>query len=162
MSILTSESPSKSYERFLYAPVCEQRNGTQLSVLSALVRVSVDPWTEAARLAAMPRAKAAETLRATLDRVCEEDLTPPETEAAATRLIGLLHCDGAEGAGASAAAKPDAERRVFLFLWLGFVMGMMIFSSDNRARTTGAGVSAPASEPTPPSRSGAVPQPKTD
>src|SRR5271165_2834745 len=34
------------------------RNGTGLSVLSALARVNVDPWQEAASLARMPRAAA--------------------------------------------------------------------------------------------------------
>ena len=44
------------YNQFLYAPICEEANGMQLSVLSALARMDVDPWEEATRLAAMPKA----------------------------------------------------------------------------------------------------------
>jgi hypothetical protein len=38
------------YNDFLFAPIGEQANGMQLSVLSALARMNVDPWEEAARL----------------------------------------------------------------------------------------------------------------
>src|ERR1700731_341397 len=44
------------YNQFLYAPICDEANGMQLSVLSALARMDVDPWEEATRLAAMPKA----------------------------------------------------------------------------------------------------------
>jgi hypothetical protein len=40
----------------------------QLTVLSALARMDVDPWEEATRLAAMPTAIAERTLVSTLDR----------------------------------------------------------------------------------------------
>ena len=51
-------SPTFLFDAFLYAPVCDQRNGTQLTVISALARMDVDPWDEAARIAAMPKAAA--------------------------------------------------------------------------------------------------------
>ena len=35
------------FDKFLGAPVGEGRNGTPLSVLSALARLNVDPWHEA-------------------------------------------------------------------------------------------------------------------
>jgi hypothetical protein len=35
---------------FLFAPVGEEQNGVTLSVVSALTRLGVDPWEEAARL----------------------------------------------------------------------------------------------------------------
>jgi hypothetical protein len=44
------------YEEFLFASVCEDANGMRLSVISALARTNVDPWEEASRLAAMPKA----------------------------------------------------------------------------------------------------------
>jgi hypothetical protein len=40
--------------RFLYASVGKDKNGTNVSVLSMLSRLEVDPWTEASDLAAMP------------------------------------------------------------------------------------------------------------
>ena len=42
------------FDKFLGAPIGEGRNGTPLSVLSALARLDVDPWQEAASLARMP------------------------------------------------------------------------------------------------------------
>ena len=47
---------------FLFAFVGDQRNGMPLNVVSALTRLDVDPWEEAARLAALPKALAAEAL----------------------------------------------------------------------------------------------------
>jgi hypothetical protein len=47
---------------FLFASVGDQRNGMPLNVVSALTRLDVDPWEEAARLAALPKALAVEAL----------------------------------------------------------------------------------------------------
>ena len=47
---------------FLFASVGNQRNGMPLNVVSALTRLDVDPWEEAARLAALPKALAVEAL----------------------------------------------------------------------------------------------------
>jgi hypothetical protein len=47
---------------FLFASVGDEQNGMPLSVLSALTRLGVDPWEEAARLAALPKALAVEAM----------------------------------------------------------------------------------------------------
>jgi hypothetical protein len=47
-------TPASEFDDFLYAPIVEGGNGMVLSVLSALARVNVDPWDEAARLARLP------------------------------------------------------------------------------------------------------------
>ena len=52
------------FDKFLGAPIGEGRNGTPLSVLSALARLDVDPWQEAASLARMPVDAAATRLTA--------------------------------------------------------------------------------------------------
>lgn len=41
------------FERFLYAPVGEDRNGETVTVLSTLARLGLDPWKEAAALGAL-------------------------------------------------------------------------------------------------------------
>jgi hypothetical protein len=41
-----SSNFSSRYDYFLFAPICEEANGMQLSVLSALARMDVDPWEE--------------------------------------------------------------------------------------------------------------------
>jgi hypothetical protein len=45
----------REFDDFLFAPVGEDRNGTLLSVISALTRLDVDPWQEAVSLAHMPK-----------------------------------------------------------------------------------------------------------
>ena len=46
---------NSTYNGFLHAEVGEDTNGTRLTVLTALTRLGVDPWVEAARLADLPR-----------------------------------------------------------------------------------------------------------
>jgi hypothetical protein len=67
---------TSKYDHFLFAPICEEANGMQLSVLSALARMDVDPWKEATRLAAMPKVIAERTLVSTLERVLGQKLEP--------------------------------------------------------------------------------------
>ncbi len=50
------------FDDFLFAPIGNDMNGMQLSVLSALARLNIDPWLEAATLARLPKAIAAEKL----------------------------------------------------------------------------------------------------
>jgi len=54
---------------FLFASVGDQQNGMPLNVVSALARLDVDPWEEAARLAALPKALAAEALEPMISRM---------------------------------------------------------------------------------------------
>ena len=54
----------REFDDFLFASIGEDRNGTALSVLSALARLDVDPWQETASLARMPRERATERLAA--------------------------------------------------------------------------------------------------
>jgi len=79
-----------AYNDFLFGTVGQDAAGTEITVLSALSRLGVDPWQEAARLAALPRDAAAGALAATLARL--PDGTWPEAEAAkiAARLVALL------------------------------------------------------------------------
>lgn len=57
------------YERFLYAPVGEDRNGSAVTVLSALARLGLDPWTETAELATLGRDAARTRLGILLSRL---------------------------------------------------------------------------------------------
>ena len=53
-SAVSAFGHKSEFDPFLYAPVGEERNGMLLSVLSALARLDVDPWQEAAALTKMP------------------------------------------------------------------------------------------------------------
>ena len=43
------------FNEFLFAFVGEEKSGQQLTVLSALARLGLDPWGEAARLSELPK-----------------------------------------------------------------------------------------------------------
>ncbi|MGO8739820.1 hypothetical protein [Rhodoblastus sp.] len=50
------------FEPFLYAIVCDDGNGTPLTIISAIARTGADPWTEAARIAKLPKTAALDVL----------------------------------------------------------------------------------------------------
>jgi hypothetical protein len=79
---------------FLFAPVGEESNGMSLSVISALTRLDLDPWDEAARLATLPRALAAETLAPMIARLAIGCSPRLDDAAVAHRLIELLPLPG--------------------------------------------------------------------
>jgi len=56
------------FERFLGALVGEDENGTNVTVLSMLARLGVDPWIEASDLSAMPAGPARHKLEALIER----------------------------------------------------------------------------------------------
>jgi hypothetical protein len=57
------------FDAFLSAPVGEDADGVELSVMSALARTGLDPWSEAARLSDLPHDAAVEALAATLGQL---------------------------------------------------------------------------------------------
>jgi hypothetical protein len=50
------------YDKFLFATVGEEIDGVPLSIVSAFVRLGLDPWEEAGRLSALSRDEASEQL----------------------------------------------------------------------------------------------------
>ncbi|HYD68840.1 hypothetical protein [Azospirillum sp.] len=75
---------------FLSAPLWEEKNGSPLSVLSALARLDIDPWAEAARLAALPRDAAASALTTILRRIPVPQPGTQDAVTTADRLVRLL------------------------------------------------------------------------
>jgi hypothetical protein len=57
------------FDAFLSAPVGEDADGVGLTVMSALARIGLDPWSEAARLSDLPRDAAVEALAVTLGKL---------------------------------------------------------------------------------------------
>jgi hypothetical protein len=70
--------------------VWEENNGTPLSILSALARLGMDPWGEAARLAEMPRAAAVSALAAILARLPRSEPEVPDYSGISERLVQFL------------------------------------------------------------------------
>jgi hypothetical protein len=78
------------YNSFLYATIGTDANGTQLSVLSAMARMNLDPWQEAANLAALPGKEAAGRLASLIAVIPGAPSVSGDPGIVATRLIKLL------------------------------------------------------------------------
>jgi hypothetical protein len=75
---------------FLFASVGEEQNGVTLSVVSALTRLGLDPWEEAARLTPLPKARAAEALAPLIARLPICRTRSSDDLATSQRLVELL------------------------------------------------------------------------
>ena len=78
------------FNDFLFAVVGEEKSGLQLTVLSALARLGLDPWAEAARLSALSKESATNALSATIATLPEGDWTASEAPSIARRLVSHL------------------------------------------------------------------------
>jgi hypothetical protein len=143
---LSVPSFTSRYNQFLYAPICEEANGMQLSVLSALARMDVDPWEEATRLAAMPKAIAVRTLASTVGRVLGKSWNPSEMEVIAARLVQLLPHRGEVGTIAPTESARVGTQRAYWLVWLGFALAISLLSP--RHQVTDAGGSTAKSSAT--------------
>ena len=144
---------SASYDDFLYALVCEDASGMRLSVISVLARTNVDPWKEAARLAAMPKAIAEKTLLSALDRVSGRSWKSPEAAVIAARVVRLLPQPGravattapATSNAATGAPKGRTPLTRYWWIWLGFWIAMSFMVPHDHANTTNTHVATSTS-----------------
>ncbi len=82
--------PALQYTAFLFEPLGDDRNGVPLALASILGRMNLDPWSEAASLAAMPAAVAKQKLAALIEAMPNHSWMRPESNTLAERLIRLL------------------------------------------------------------------------
>jgi hypothetical protein len=78
------------FDAFLFSSIGEERNGMLLSVLSALARLNVDPWQEAAKLALLPGETATQRLAALIAALPDGQSAYRDPRTIAARLIALL------------------------------------------------------------------------
>ncbi|MEO3431353.1 hypothetical protein AAFN88_21025 [Pelagibius sp. CAU 1746] len=78
------------FNEFLFAYVGEERNGVSLTVLSALARLGIDPWEEAARLSEMSEETATSSLTATIAGLPEGNWKASDSRSIAVRLMNFL------------------------------------------------------------------------
>ncbi len=101
------------FNNFLFAPIEDRGDGELLSVLSALARLGVDPWREAAELAEMPPDAAKRRMSALIAALPDVPAARPAADAIADRLVRLLprlhslpHGSRQDFLGADPALKP--------------------------------------------------------
>jgi hypothetical protein len=111
-------SQGSEFQQFLYAPICEDFEGMTLSVLSALARQDIDPWTEDARLSLLPEETAVEQIIALLDALPGRIVGSVDRMKVAGRLVALLPRPTAPNrAGARPAATGGQRLAAFAFNW---------------------------------------------
>ncbi len=111
--------PDSEFDSFLFANVGEDENGTDVSVLSALVRLEMDPWHEASELAQLPNEASERRLMGTLARLDTIPLARSKPGTIATRLLLLLPDAAAarrEKPGVVKASNATSPR--FMITWM--------------------------------------------
>jgi hypothetical protein len=104
---------------FLFAQMGEEESGAPLSVLSALTRLGIDPWTEGARLSDLPRDVAARRLVPMIAMFPKKKSGSAEVLALAEWLVALLpQRSTALATGVTGAA--SRQRAGVPALWLVF------------------------------------------
>ena len=98
------------FDAFLLAPIGEDANGLPLNLLTIFARLGVDPWEEAADLAALPMEPAMQRLANRLEASPNAPASPDDTVSMVTRLIALLHRAPPPKA---AAPEPPVSLKVF-------------------------------------------------
>ena len=105
------------FNDFLFALVGEEKSGQPLTVLSALARLGMDPWEEAARLAGMSKDAATSALTSAIADLPEGDWQTSDSRSIASRLVSWLPARGRgaadspeRGDGSRPQSKPDVPK----------------------------------------------------
>lgn len=83
-------SVDRAFDGFLQASIDEDRKERLLSVMSALARLDLDPWKEAAELAALPTHAAIERLAGLIASLPDVSAVPRDSAGIAARLVAKL------------------------------------------------------------------------
>lgn len=158
-------SLGSEFDRFLFAPIGDDRNGLPLSTITLLGRMDLDPWQEAASLASLPADAATRRLSSLLSALPASALTQENTARVAVRLIALLPCRTDAEARSLGMVPPGeivhpfaAMYAVLFAIWLIWLLGMQVVAAGRdaptRAETAHAPTSVITSAQTPPTPSG--------
>jgi hypothetical protein len=129
------------FNAFLFSPIGEDRNGMPLSVVSLLARRGLDPWQEAATLAAMSADAATRRLDSLIRTLPAQPLTLPDSRTIATRLIALLprwtdpKIRPGEKQATAADARAVARRRRTMVVAMILVISTMLLVGAQWARS---------------------------
>jgi hypothetical protein len=116
--------------------------------------MDVDPWQEASRLAAMPKAIAEKTLLSIFDLVSGRNWKSPEAAAIAARLVRLLPQPSEAATNtATGTEKGPAQRASYWWVWLAFALAMSFMTPHHQATKTNASGAASDSSATTPLKS---------
>jgi hypothetical protein len=104
------------YNDFLFARIGEDGNGMFLSVLSALARLDLDPWQEAADLARLPFDAAVGRFSKLITTLPDQFSVMRDSGAIATRVIALLPRSDAASPVGLVSTRTKLDSKLF---WIG-------------------------------------------
>lgn len=150
---LRSPIVGAEFDEFLYALIVEESDACPLTVLSALARLNMDPWDEAARLAQLPRETATQILDALVAALPSGPSPRPDSGALAARLVALLpgrtEIGGHSANGAPVAGIGINFQAVLSYYLIGMVLYMGVIWFMGPLHETNAPAStAPAARAT--------------
>lgn len=144
------------FDAFLEASAGTDSNGIEVSTLSALARLDLDPWIEATTLALMPVETATTRLAAKLALVFGSAAERRRAREVAAGLIALLPRPGStanpNAALGSTAPPPPAggySRAVILILLLSLVLGAQWMRQEDTVADHTPGITSIQAEPSP-------------
>ena len=126
---------NSKFNDFLFAPIGDERNEMPLSVLSALARLGIDPWQEAARLSELPKEQATQSLTSMIEGLPSGRWARSDSRAIAARLAQFL--PSRSNLKASLVTAPNGINRMIRSLavmWLIYavVWGATLMMAGNR------------------------------
>jgi hypothetical protein len=148
-------SPGSEFEKFLFAPIGEDRNGLPLSVISLLARMNLDPWQEAGTLAGLSTDAAATRLASSLDTLTDPGLRLTNPRPLVLRLLALLpkHSANPESATPARDAETAYDPRGRLTAIIVIASVIFLFGTQlihRSAPTQPRAVASPAPQEAPP------------
>ena len=118
--------------KFLFASIGKEKNGMDLTVLSALARLDFEPWTEAARLSGLTKEAATTALAAIISTLPEGNWSSATVRSIAVRLIKCLPKPSVSLASIPQVDVPDAQalgvkvRQGLILVGIGIAMFFVI------------------------------------
>jgi len=157
---------NSDFDNFLFATLCgetagsigDESAGMPTTVLSALARLDLDPWQEAARLSALPTERAAAVISQWISRLPDGKSKPSDIAAIAARLADLLPRGRVAGVRADGAGPSGGRNAMFTtVLWiagvaLGAMMLFTLFTGDDEALDRNGTMQPPVAGPIVPGR----------
>jgi len=145
------------FDRFLFSPLGDDRNGLPVSVISLLARLNLDPWQEAGELAALSREAASKRLASSLDTLKDTALRHANSEALVLRLLALLPRRVTSGVvaavtGSGGLATTHHGTRIIGIVFITsaiFLIGSQIFAAHRHAASPPAGAGPAPAVPVP-------------
>jgi hypothetical protein len=141
VGMIRTASPSSlgsQFDAFLFAPVRADGNGALLNVLSALARLDLDAWKEAANLSQLPGDAAIRRLASLIAALLGETSEPKDCGMIAARLIALLphpaRMNIRSGRVLAGAAASNKTRPVMfaIMIFLAYFLGTQWFDASHR------------------------------